>query len=42
MSAGAVCGLRVWLVVKNSIAIVLVGVHPCIQLADVACCCGLR
>ena len=42
MYAGAVCGLRVRLAVKNSIAIVLVGVLPCTQLADAACGCGLR
>ena len=34
------CGMR--LAVKNSIAIVLVGVLPCTQLADAACKCGLR
>ena len=37
MYAGAVCGLRVRLVVKNSIAIVLVGVLPCTQLASGGC-----
>ena len=42
MYAGAVCGLQVRLAVKNSIAIVLVGVLPCTQLADAACGCGLR
>ena len=42
MYAGAVCGLRVRLAVKNSVAIVLVGVLPCTQLADAACKCGLR
>ena len=31
-----------WLAVKNSIAIVLVGVLPCTQLADAACKCGLQ
>ena len=42
MYAGAVCGLRVRLAVKISIAIVLVGVLPCTQLADAACGCRLR
>ena len=42
MYADAVYGLRVRLAVKNSIAIVLVGVLPCTQLADAACECGLR
>ena len=31
-----------WLAVENSIAIVLVGVLPCTQLADAACECGLQ
>ena len=42
MYTGAVCGLRVRLAVKNSIAIVLLGVLPCTQLADAARGCGLR
>ena len=42
MYTGAVCGLRVRLAVKNSIAIVLVEVLPCTQVADAACECRLR
>ena len=42
MYAGAECRRRVRLAVKNSIAIVLVGVLPCTQLADAACGCELR
>ena len=42
MHVGAVCGLWVWVAVKNSIGIVMVGMFSCVQLVVAAWGCGLQ